>query len=294
MDILQHLPPKTLDALHFHGMVAKHPTGEQLFREGDPAYGMYLIMEGEVEIFRPTSHGESKLAILGPGEVFGEMGLLLESSARTASARIKSNAVLFEMPRNPIELLKLVDHDHGALIFLENLIQLLAERLRALDLRPEKCAERGFGLFLANIEIKDYEDNPKDAIEVVRRALPTGLISRWRAEKKLQAGDVLFREGEDSDCFYFIESGRMEVSREKDGELLILGELEAPSVTGELGYFTHQPRSATLTALVESRVVRFPNGELSTLKKKNPREAFELLYAVAQLIVFQFLERESG
>ncbi len=53
---------------------------------------MYLILEGELEVFK----GPKQIAILGPGQYLGEMSLI-ESKARSASARAQQTTLLIEI-----------------------------------------------------------------------------------------------------------------------------------------------------------------------------------------------------
>lgn len=60
--------------------------GETLFHEGDPGDSLHLIERGRVAIRPSTPLGEVvTLAILGPGESFGEQALLAPDAKRTAS-----------------------------------------------------------------------------------------------------------------------------------------------------------------------------------------------------------------
>ena len=50
--------------------------GASVFREGDQGDQLYFIVSGKVKLGRTSPDGrESLLAILGPGELFGEMAL---------------------------------------------------------------------------------------------------------------------------------------------------------------------------------------------------------------------------
>jgi CRP-like cAMP-binding protein len=61
--------------------------GETLFHEGDPGDSLHLIVKGRVAIRPSTPLGDVvTLAILGPGESFGEQALLTDDAKRTASA----------------------------------------------------------------------------------------------------------------------------------------------------------------------------------------------------------------
>jgi len=59
--------------------------GRELVREGDFSYEFMAIEEGEVEVTRGGEH----VADLGPGDFFGEMGLL-EKTLRNATVTAKS------------------------------------------------------------------------------------------------------------------------------------------------------------------------------------------------------------
>jgi putative ABC transport system ATP-binding protein len=71
--------------------------GDVLFEQGDPACIVYLIEEGTIEIYRPRpGGGEEQLAILEPGQYFGELGPML-NLPRSASARALTPARLTGM-----------------------------------------------------------------------------------------------------------------------------------------------------------------------------------------------------
>lgn len=60
--------------------------GEALFREGEPGDRLYLVREGKVKLGRQSGDGrENLLAVLGPGEMLGELSLF-DPGLRTASA----------------------------------------------------------------------------------------------------------------------------------------------------------------------------------------------------------------
>ncbi len=62
-----------------------YPAGEVLFREGDPGVEMFVIQSGRVRISKVFPSGERTLAVIGPGEFFGEMAIL-NGKPRTATA----------------------------------------------------------------------------------------------------------------------------------------------------------------------------------------------------------------
>ncbi|WP_411285382.1 Crp/Fnr family transcriptional regulator [Lapillicoccus sp.] len=60
--------------------------GDILFREGDPGDRLYVIGEGKIKLGRTSPDGrENLVAILGPGEMFGELSLF-DPGPRTMTA----------------------------------------------------------------------------------------------------------------------------------------------------------------------------------------------------------------
>jgi CRP/FNR family transcriptional regulator, cyclic AMP receptor protein len=72
------------------------PAGEKLASQGDFAYQVFAIIEGSARV---EQDGEA-LAMLGPGDLFGEVGLLL-TGRRTATVVAETPMVvlaLFDQP----------------------------------------------------------------------------------------------------------------------------------------------------------------------------------------------------
>jgi CRP/FNR family cyclic AMP-dependent transcriptional regulator len=67
--------------------------GTVLFEEGQPGDFMYVVTTGEVEIRRLVGETERVLAIIPPGEFFGEMAIL-NSRPRSATAVVRLDARL--------------------------------------------------------------------------------------------------------------------------------------------------------------------------------------------------------
>ena len=100
-----------------------------IFREGDRGDKFYLILDGAVRISRTVSGmGEEALAILRPGQSFGEMSLI-DDAPRSADARVHEPCRLFSIRKEDIEDLLFVDRDL-AYELLWNLVRLLSARLR--------------------------------------------------------------------------------------------------------------------------------------------------------------------
>jgi CRP-like cAMP-binding protein len=69
-----------------------------IFAEGEPGDELYIIQKGSVKITKIAEGNEVLLAVLKPGDIFGEMALL-ESKLRTASAITYEDCVLLAVSR---------------------------------------------------------------------------------------------------------------------------------------------------------------------------------------------------
>jgi CRP/FNR family transcriptional regulator, cyclic AMP receptor protein len=68
--------------------------GEMIFRQGDQGVHLYLVESGRIKITTLAPDGrEAFVAIIGPGQVFGELSLF-EGQQRTADARTMEPTVL--------------------------------------------------------------------------------------------------------------------------------------------------------------------------------------------------------
>ena len=73
------------------------PAGTVLFEEGQPGDHMYVVTEGEIEIRRRVGDIDNLLAVLLPGDFFGEMAILNNRPrSATAITRVASRLVVIE------------------------------------------------------------------------------------------------------------------------------------------------------------------------------------------------------
>ena len=86
--------------------------------------------------------------------------------------------------------------------------------------------------------------------------------------KRLQASEILFREGDPGDAFYIILSGSVEVFAEKLNKHLTT--LEAGKFLGELSLMLGIPRTATVRALKDTILFVLNNKGFETLLQEQP------------------------
>jgi CRP-like cAMP-binding protein len=106
--------------------------GDVVFHEGDPARDMFVVMSGEMEVLKKSQHGvEARVALLGPGDWFGEMSIL-DVQPRSATVRVLAPSRLLRIAASDLDALYRHDVKAYAIIVL-NVARELSRRLRVAD-----------------------------------------------------------------------------------------------------------------------------------------------------------------
>src|SRR3954467_2569633 len=119
----------TLDRLAAVGSELQLVRGDVLFDEGDPPDALYVVTRGRVAIAiaNPIDRRESVVALMEPGDLFGDLGML-DDRPRSAMARALEPSAVLAVPYQPV--LEMFDQQPR---MLWNVTRMLAQRLRAMD-----------------------------------------------------------------------------------------------------------------------------------------------------------------
>ena len=90
-------------------------------------------------------------------------------------------------------------------------------------------------------------------------------------------GDLLFRQGDPSDCVLRINSGSVEILREAGDITIVLGSVLAGQFVGAMGVIEKCPRDATARAITEVEVEQFNVPEFFQRISVDPTMAAELM-----------------
>jgi len=159
--------------------------GQRLFARGDSGRTMFVILDGRVEL---DFGGDLARKSLGPGEFFGELGLLIGDHVRSAGARALAATEAIELGDGELE--SLLDRDprlvaqflHRAITRIVRNEQVLTHRLRRHNHELQDALDR---LRAATQALTRSE-------ELVRRDELTGLGNRRACQEHIER---LTREG---------------------------------------------------------------------------------------------------
>jgi CRP-like cAMP-binding protein/cytochrome P450 len=208
--------------------------GDTVLREGDPADAFYVIQAGRAHVEK----GAVLLRTLGPGEFFGELGLLF-GGVRTATVRADT----------AMELLVIDGESFRALVAEGDLL----------------TAE------IARLSRRRYMQG------CLRQALPKVSPTRLAAQVAevtavaLGPGEAAVRQGEAADAWYIVGRGRVEVAQRTGDDERVVATLEAGETFGEIGLLRGTPRNATVRADADgAEVLRVPAEAFHAMMAASP------------------------
>lgn len=94
---------------------------------------------------------------------------------------------------------------------------------------------------------------------------------------RYEAGEAIIREGDIGETAYVINQGRVEVSKELQGQKVHLAYLGAGETFGEMSMIDEKPRSANVTAITETLVCEIRRDDFFNSFQTDPKIALQLL-----------------
>lgn len=113
------------------GGAVLYAPGEVVFQEGEAGRQMFIIEDGQVEIFRAAPTGPRRTGVLGAGDFFGEMSVI-DDLPRGASARAKTETRLLAIDHATLDRM-LRQYPEVAIRMLRK----MSARLRELEAAEE-------------------------------------------------------------------------------------------------------------------------------------------------------------
>ncbi len=127
--VLEGVPEEDLHRLLSVARRRTFARNEVVFHRGDPAEALHLISSGRFAVRIMTPLGDTAtLAILGPGEAFGELALVGEDPERSATVAALERGETLSISRADLQRLR---REHPGVN--ELLLRLLAARIRRMN-----------------------------------------------------------------------------------------------------------------------------------------------------------------
>lgn len=129
-------------------------------------------------------------------------------------------------------------------------------------------------------------DREQAVVECIKKIIsPKAEAAQEQAQfqlRHLSPGDVLFKEGENTEFAFIVKNGRLQAYSEGlDGDRITLGEITAGEFVGEMGHFNHESRSATVEAVTEVDLIEIPHQSLDNVIFSRPSWAKALVKTLA-------------
>lgn len=244
--LLKDVPPFLFELVLEKIRLLTLAPGETLFAEGDPGSSLLFVASGELLVTAKGDTGEPVLlGLLGPGDVAGEISFL-SGVPRTATIAARRPSDLLELDRNAITPL-VKKHRHVA----DALSRLFAERV----LDGVLARSRLFGVL------------PRPDRDALARRLKPATA---------RPGDVVIREGEADAGLFLVKRGALRVTVRRGSREVALALLTPHEIFGDLASVRSGPRTATVTAVTDTDLLRLSAPDLLALLANRPALAAAL------------------
>ena len=222
--------------------------GDAVFRRNEFTNTFFTIFEGEVGIeINPDDPNER--VPLGPGEFFGEMGLI-SGRRRSATVAATRPSVLIETARR--EMIKLI----------KSVPQVRA----AVD---KAAIERQIRTYLA----------PNLSATYMAEVMSTAKL------RPFKAGETVFNEGDPADGIYLIRNGSCTVSQRLAGREVVVNYVPAGNYVGEMALVRDRPRAATVKAAINTETVWVEAAHFRMLMDHMPELRHEVEKRIGAMIM---------
>ncbi len=96
--------------------------------------------------------------------------------------------------------------------------------------------------------------------------------------------EIIIKQGEPGDCMYVVQEGLVEIVKETEQGEVQLALRGKGEFLGEMAIFDREPRSATVRALGEARVLTIDKKNLLRRMNEDPSVAYHLLESMSARI----------
>ncbi len=258
LPLLQFLSPHARQLVVASFVPVTAPFGNLIVKEGDPGDAFYVLASGRARVLKKGEHGEEvPLGVLRPGDSFGEMALLGQTT-RMATVRSSADAQLFKLD---VSVFQALVRSHPGI-------------KEALELQIKHRSLHNF--FLLHTP---FARLPAEALRIFLTEMEAVAI---KPDDLGDLGDLVIRQGDPPGPMYVVEEGRLRVFTEEDGRRRYLAYLRKGDFFGELSLFKGAPRAASVEAVAPCRLLKVTPQTFNKLIRDYPAFREQIEQRVAQ------------
>ena len=252
------------------------PKDAILVEQGERNPGLYYVIDGFLDVSIPGDEKDvddpSAAKGCSSGSLLPPLKRVLTNSPRAKAAQRRAQA------RKSLFLIK-----PGG---LAGYVGTISSHRSFVDVRAKTDVYVGF-LPRASLEFM-VEKFPIVLLTMAKRL--TSLLPRlilhidfaleW---VQVSAGEVIYHQGDESDAIYIVLNGRLRAILERDdGDMRVVGEYGQGESVGELEVLTESPRPATLHAIRDTELAKFPKTLFNSLALEHPGITIKISKIIAQ------------
>lgn len=221
------------------GLVRSVAPGIRLCRQHQRDDRVYILVVGEVEASAGEDNSKTHIANIKQGELFGEIAALF-GMPRICDITVIRPSVVLEIPSAVLRTI-------------------IEARSQLRDAVMQRFRERITETALRAVPLFRYI--PDDSLQqLIETATLIGA----------PPGSILIEEGEVGDVFYVIIYGTLRVSHDVNGRHLNLALLNPGDFFGEWSLLTGAPRTATVSALMQTELVAVERSTFLKIMQLHP------------------------
>jgi ATP-binding cassette subfamily B protein len=252
LPLLALLPTDVKDLIVDSFERVNYPFGAEIVREGDEADAFFVLSSGRARVVKRGETGEELfLNVLRPGDSFGEMGLLRQTT-RMATIRASSEVEVYRLDRT---LLQALMHKHPA---IRETLELQIKHRDLSNFFRVHSAFRGL---------------PVEAI---------GFLLGKFERITCPAGSIVIQQGEDVGPLYIVEEGRLRVYTDSEGQRTYRSYLRKGDYFGEISPYRQIQRTATVEAVSACKLLKLDQDVFRQLVRDYPAVKKQIEDRIAQ------------
>ncbi|KAL4865906.1 hypothetical protein BDV12DRAFT_173710 [Aspergillus spectabilis] len=267
--------------------VVYFPKGSVLVEQGERHPGLYYVIDGFLDVGVPINEkGDDLVGTSRPGHAHNTQEELFPTLKRTQTATSRGSAAAtstgdFKRKRQSRKSLYMIKPGG-----MQGYVGAMASYRSSTDVVAKTDVYVGF---LPRVSLERLAERYPIALLTLGKRL-TSLLPRLLLHidfalewVQVNAGQVIYHQGDESDAIYIVLNGRLRsVLEGPGGKMTVVGEHGQGESVGELEVMTESTRPATLHAIRDTELAKFPRSLFNSLAQEHTGITIQVSKLIAQ------------